>query len=142
MYRLMLAVLLLGLLGSFAANLMEFGGAALHPRHGERLTAAAARDGLRVQVYTAAGRALLPALGLEERARTSAQEIYGAAFALLDRQPAATDERSLSDMLDVPGVYRPAWRVLSAWATPVLLVLLLVAWVFRPRAVRSFPNQR
>jgi hypothetical protein len=142
MYRLLLAVLLVGALGSFGANLIEYGGATLHPRHGERLADAAGRDGLLVQVYTTAGRAILPPLQMEASALGTAQEIYSAAFAVLDRQPSATDERTFSDMLHVPGVYRPLWRRASTYATPVLLVLLLVAWIFRPRVIHSFPNQR
>jgi len=142
MYRLLLALLLVVTLGSFGANLMEYGGATLHPQHGDRLAAAARRDGLLVQLYAATGRALLPSLEMESSAQGTAQEIYGAAFAVLDRQPAANDERTFTDMLRVPGVYRPAWRRASAYATPVLLALLLGAWIFRPRAIHSFPNQR
>ncbi len=142
MYRLLLLALMIATFGSLAANLMEFGGATLHPRHGERLAEAAARDGVLVESYTAAGRALLPRIGMQERALATAQDIYGAAFAVLDRQPTANDERSFSDMLDVPGVYRPAWRVANVWGTPVLFGLLLLAWIFRPRAIHSFPNQR
>lgn len=142
MYRLLIAVLLLGALGSLGANLMEYGGATLHPRHGKRLADAAARDDLLVQTYAVAGKAILPAIHLDGRAQATAERIYGAAFEVLDRQPSASDERAFTDMLDVPGVYRPAWRAANVWATPVLLVLLLLAWVLRPRVIHSFPHQR
>lgn len=142
MYRLLLALVLVAALASLGANFLEFGGAALHPRHGDRLASAATRDNVLVQSYTAGGRALLPALGLDDTARSTAQNIYAAAFESLDRQPSAADERTLTDMLTAVGVYRPAWRVANLWATPVLLGVLLLVWILRPNVVHSLPNQR
>ncbi len=142
MYRLFLALLFVAAFASLAANFMEFGGATLHPRHGDRLARAAMRDNVLVQAYSAGGRALLPALKLEDRARSTAQDIYASAFEALDHQPAAGDERTLSAMLAVVGVYRPAWRVMNVSATPVLFGFLLLVWIFRPKAVRSLPHQR
>lgn len=142
MYRLLLALLFAAAVASLAANFLEFGGAALHPRHGDRLARAATRDNLLVQIYTAGGRAVLPALKLDDSARSTAQDIYGAAFAALDNQSSAADERTLTDMLTAVGVYRPGWRVSNVWATPVLFGILLLVWLFRPKAVHSLPNQR
>ncbi len=142
MYRLTVLLIFVAFVASLGGNLVEYGGAALHPRHGDRLAKAAARDGVLVHGYTAAGRALLPPAGLAEHARSTAMAIYSAAFTALDTQPAATDERALSDMLDVTGVYRPAWRVANVYLTPVLLLMLLTAWFMRPRVIHSFPNQR
>jgi len=142
MYRLLLALILATAVASLAANFLEFGGAALHPRHGDRLASAATRDNVLVQVYTAGGRALLPPLKLDDRARSTAQSIYAAAFKALDRQHSASDERTLTDMLTAVGVYRPAWRVSNVWATPVLFGILLLLLMFGPRTVHSLPNQR
>ena len=142
MYRLLLPLILVAAVASLAANLLEYGGVALHPHHGDRLVNAAKRDNVLVQSYTAGGRALLPPLKLDERARSTAREIYGVAFESLDRQPAAGDERTLTDMLAAVGVYRPAWRAANVWATPVLFAMLLLLLMFGPKPVRSLPNQR
>lgn len=142
MYRLLPALILVAAVASLGANFLEYGGAALHPRHGDRLASAATRDNVLVQTYTAGGRALLPALGLDDAARSTAQRIYSGAFESLDRQPSAGDERTLTDMLSAVGVYRPAWRATNAWATPVLFGVLLLVWMLRPKVVHSLPNQR
>ncbi len=142
MFRTLLLLVILAALASLMANLLEYGGLALHPRHGSRLVKAAAREGMLVQFYTTAGRATLPLIGLDDRAREAAKRRYAAAFDKLDASNAALDERALGNMVNVPGVARPGWLATNLWMTPLLFVAVLLLWIFRPREVHNIPNQR
>ena len=142
MRRYLPTALFLLALASLFANFMEFGGAGLHPKHGARLAQAAARDDVLVNAYVTGGREVLPMLGLGDRAVARAEGIYAPAFKRLETEPAVRDERSFSDVLDAPGVYRSATRRANVRATPVLIALLVLALLTRPKAVRSMQRQR
>lgn len=142
MFRILLLLVLLAALGSLLANLFEYGGLALHPRHGNRVVKAASRDGVLLHFYAAAGRKLLPVIGLDGVAREAAQQRYASVFRKLDASNAGLDQRALGDVLKVPGVARPGWLAPNRWMTPVLWIVLLLMWVFRPREIHNIPNQR
>lgn len=142
MFRTLLLLVFLAALGSLLANLFEYGGLALHPRHGSRVVTAASRDSVLLHFYAATGREVLPVIGLDGRAREAAQQRYAVVFKKLDASNAALDQRALGDVLNVPGVARPGWLTPNGWMTPVLWIVLLLMWIFRPREIHNIPNQR
>lgn len=104
-----------------------WGGLAHTDRLGPVLVEAASRDVSFGAVYTPVGRALVGAVGMEDAAAASAQEMFATREArLLENRPAFMDNL----LSDLPFAMRTAY-----YGAPLLLALFAVLWWRRPRVV-------
>lgn len=123
-------VLLVLMLSTLFANLLLYGGLAQLPE-GKAFLASARRESPLALMYMSAGEPLVAATGLSGVGQDMARAAYGETFAAVEESPGAA-----SDLIET-GDFGQGHALARAiyWATPLLLVAWLIAYLLRPRAV-------
>jgi hypothetical protein len=123
---------------SFALNLIVFGALAAIPKVGEEVRQSAQRESVTMSVYIALGAFLQDLPGVGAVGAALADEGFGAAFSKIEDEPsAAMDVLMTPDYGGLHGLLRFNYS-----ACPVLLVLWILAWYFRPRMLHLSKRSR
>ncbi len=118
---------------TLAYNAWYWGGAARIPDLGPIITTAAAREAPLVDAYLSLGGQLLTWTGQGGAAETAAE----AAFAPARQRILAMPRLAIDDLFG--NRYSTALSVLvfSHWLCPLALVISLIAWWLRPKAIKT-----
>jgi len=130
-------ILLLALLASVFLNLLVHGGLARLPE-GKVFVESAKRESPVALAYMTLGEWLVSIPGLAAIGEQLAQAVYGPAFAAVKQSPSAA-----SDIIEL-GDFGRAHALARAnyWATPLLFVAWLIAFLLRPREVHLTQRRR
>lgn len=130
-------VLLIGFLVTLFVNLLLHGGLARIPE-GKPFLDSARRESPLALAYMTGGEWLLKIPGLAGIGEPLAREAFGAAFAAAEDAPgAASDLLETGDFGRATSVARTIY-----WATPLLFVAWLIAFLLRPREVHLVRKRR
>ena len=128
-YGLALAVLLI----SLGYNVWYWGGAARSPDLGPILTTAAAREAPLVDAYLSLGGAVLDFTPWAADAQADAERALAPARQrILDQPRLAIDE-----LFDHRYDTALSVLVISHWVAPLALLVTLIAWLRRPKAIQT-----